>query len=146
MSVRAVRHAGIVVSDMERALGFYRDLLGLRVESDQRETGEFIEELLAMPGVEVRTVKLAAAEGQALVELLQFSGEAGSADGAGNLRRLGPTHAALTVEGLDALHARLRAEGVPFLSPPRTSPNGRARVAFCADPDGTMLELVEPLT
>lgn len=144
MLIRAVRHTGIVVSDMDRALCFYRDLLGLDVVSDQYEQGGFIEEVLAMPRVKVRTVKLAATKGSTLIELLHF-GPASSADGAGNLCRLGPTHAALTVEGLDALHARLSAEGVRFLSRPRTSPDGDVCVAFCSDPDGTMLELVEPL-
>lgn len=145
MSIRAVRHVGVVVSDMGRSLGFYRDLLGLRVESDRHESGDFIEKLLAIPGVAVRTVKLAAPQGATLIELLEFAGKAHSPDGSGNLRRLGPTHAALTVGGIDALHAHLSAHGVRFLSPPCTSPDGIARVAFCADPDGVMLELVEPL-
>lgn len=143
MTVRAVRHVGVVVSDMERALGFYRDVLGLRVTSDQLEAGEFIEHLLAMPGARVRTVKLAAPEGESLVELLEFAG--GAHGNPPRLNGLGPTHAALTVDDLEALHGRLSDAGVRFLSPPLVSADGQARVAFCADPDGTLLELVEPL-
>jgi glyoxylase I family protein len=139
-----VRHAGIVVSDADRSLRFYRDLLGLSVQSDQLETGPFIEAVLAEPGVRVRTVKLGAPEGVALVELLEFH-EPCSAGQAPALTHLGPTHAALTVADLDDLHRRLSDAGIRFLSEPRDAPDGRARVAFCADPDGTMLELVEPL-
>ena len=51
----------------------------------------------------------------------------------------------LTVSDLDGLYARLTQNGVQFLSPPQLSVDGRARVAFCADPDGSMLELVEPV-
>lgn len=144
MTTRALRHAGIVVSEMERSLRFYCDMLGLRVAVDQLETGPFIEEILAKPGVRVRTVKLSAVEGPTFIELLEFEGSAGGPASA-DLTRVGPTHAALTVENLESLHAALASGGVPFLSKPRVSPDGRARVAFCADPDGTMLELVEPL-
>jgi catechol 2,3-dioxygenase-like lactoylglutathione lyase family enzyme len=145
MSVRAVRHAGIVVRDADASLGFYRDLLGLSVQSDQLETGPFIETILGLPGARVRTVKLGAPEGVALVELLEFDTPAG--DGAPPpLNRIGPTHAALTVADLDTLHARLTDAGVQFLSAPNVAPDGRAKVAFCADPDGTLLELVEVLT
>jgi catechol 2,3-dioxygenase-like lactoylglutathione lyase family enzyme len=145
MSVRAVRHIGIVVRDAERSLSFYRDLLGLRVDSDQLEDGGFIETILALPGVRVRTVKLSAPEGPTLVELLEFEDGDSSGDAPPNLRRIGPTHAALTIAGLDSVYARLTGEGVRFLSPPQVSVDGRARVAFCADPDGTLLELVEPI-
>jgi catechol 2,3-dioxygenase-like lactoylglutathione lyase family enzyme len=144
MSVRGVRHIGIVVRDAERSLSFYRDLLGLQVEADQSEHGDFIETILAVPGVRVRTVKLSAREGPTLLELLEFEDPEGPDDGPPSLKRIGPTHAALTVDDLDRLHARLTEHGVRFLSPPQRSVDGRARVAFCADPDGTLLELVEP--
>lgn len=145
MNVRSVRHVGIVVSDAERALGFYRDLLGLRVEVDQVEEGAFVETILGLPAVRVRTVKLASPEGATLVELLQFNVAGDRASGARGLAEIGPTHAALTVEDIDELYVRLAYAGVRFISSPQTSVDGRARVAFCADPDGTMLELVEPI-
>lgn len=141
MGVRAVRHTGIVVSEMEASLRFYRDLLGLEVRIDQVEEGAFIEALLARPGTRVRTVKLAAPEGPTLVELLEFERPEGAPP---PLDRVGPTHAALTVDDLDGLHRRLSAAGGRFLSDPLVSADGAARVAFCRDPDGTLLELVEP--
>ena len=145
MNVRAVRHAGIVVRDAERSLAFYRDLLGLKVEVDQLERGDFIDSILGMPDVRVRTVKLSAAEGPTLLELLEFEDSEGATGDPGDLSRIGPTHSALTVDDLDGLYERLSAAGVRFVSAPQTSADGRARVAFCADPDGAMLELVEPI-
>jgi catechol 2,3-dioxygenase-like lactoylglutathione lyase family enzyme len=144
MAVRAVRHAGIVVRDAEASLRFYRDLLGLSVQNDQVESGPFIEGLLDIPGVRVRTVKLGAREGVALVELLHFHSPAPTGAVPG-LTQLGPTHVALTVDNLDLLHARLTDAGVKFMSEPADSPDGKARVAFCADPDGVRLELVQVL-
>ena len=83
---------------------------------------------------------------EALVELLHFVRDESPAPAADDLTRLGPTHAALTVEGIDALHTRLTDAGVAFLSEPQTSVDGRARVAFCRAPGGAVLELVEPVT
>jgi catechol 2,3-dioxygenase-like lactoylglutathione lyase family enzyme len=130
---------------MERSLGFYRDELGLSVTSDQMESGEFVSAILAMPDTIVRTVKLSAAEGPTLVELLEFRDGSPGASDAGDLRRVGATHAALTVDDLGSLFERLRSRGTAFLSEPRVAADGRARVCFCTDPDGTPLELVEPL-
>ena len=48
MEVQWMNHTGFVVSDMERALAFYRDLLGLNIERDQILEGEFISELVGL--------------------------------------------------------------------------------------------------
>lgn len=144
MSVRSVRHVGIVVSDIERALTFYRDLLGLEVRVDQREDALFVDKILGRSGTDLRTVKLGAPEGVALVELLEFRDTPAGGDAPGPAN-LGPTHAALTVDALDTLHERLRSASVQFVSAPTRSADGKAKVAFCRDPDGTLLELVEPL-
>jgi predicted enzyme related to lactoylglutathione lyase len=59
------------------------------------------------------------------------------------LNAIGPTHVALNVTNLDELYIRLSDAGVPFNAPPSMSPDGCAKVAFCQDPDGTFIELVE---
>jgi predicted enzyme related to lactoylglutathione lyase len=46
------------------------------------------------------------------------------------------------VEGLDALIARLEADGIPVRRDPETSPYGR--FAWLADHEGTPIELWEP--
>ena len=40
---------------------------------------------------------------------------------------------------------RLVEAGVYFNSPPQLSPDGFAKVTFCKDPDGSLIELVEEL-
>ena len=42
MEIEWMNHTGFVVSDMERSLEFYRDLLGLKEERNQILEGEFI--------------------------------------------------------------------------------------------------------
>jgi catechol 2,3-dioxygenase-like lactoylglutathione lyase family enzyme len=140
-----VRHVGIVVRDLERSLAFYRGLLGFEIVRAMDEQGPFIDAIVGMPDVKVRTVKLAAPGDSAQIELLAFENPAPEIGPAPPLRRVGPTHVALTVADLDGLHRRMAAAGTPFTTAPQTSPDGRAKVTFCRDPDGTALELVEVL-
>ena len=50
-----------------------------------------------------------------------------------------------TVDNLDETYNRLVEAGVYFNSPPQLSPDGFAKVTFCKDPDGSLIELVEEL-
>jgi catechol 2,3-dioxygenase-like lactoylglutathione lyase family enzyme len=140
-----LRHAGIVVTDLGRALHFYCDLLGLRILRSLEEQGAYLDNMLGHKDVRVTTVKLAAGPGGAILELLHFkSPEVPSAPGRG-LFASGPSHVAFTVKDLDATFERLTQAGVPFNAPPQMAPDGLAKVTFCWDPDGTFIELVEML-
>jgi len=139
----AVRHVGIVVADLEKSLRFYRDLLGLSVIRTMEEAGPTIDALLGLTDVHVTTVKLAPSAGEVQVELLRFASSPGTQRGTIRPDTPGPTHVAFTVQDLSGLYHRMRQAGVGFLSPPLPSPDGRALVVFCRDPDGTLVELVE---
>ena len=139
----SVRHMGIVVSDLERSLHFYRDLIGLRDAVINEETGPFIDGLLDIPDAKIQTVKLAGENSTTSIELLCFKNP--SPKEPTPLNAVGPTHVALNVSDLDELFTRLSEAQVPFNTPPRVSPDGCAKVAFCQDPDGTFIELVELL-
>ena len=58
----------------------------------------------------------------------------------------GPTHMAFTVDDLDEIYKSFSENGIEFISAPKISPNGFAKVAFCSAPEGTYIELVELLT
>ena len=143
--MKAVRHFGIVVSDMERSLRFYRDLLGLKVVRAMDESGEYIDNMLALENAQVTTVKMSADSGSTLVELLEFKSHPRQPRGDREVCSLGPSHVAFTVGDLDAVYRRLSQAGVRFNAPPKLSPDGYATVTFCQDPDGTPIELVEVL-
>jgi glyoxylase I family protein len=140
-----LRHAGIVVTDLDRSLHFYRDLLGLRVSRSMEEAGAYLDNMLGLPDVRVTTVKLAAPQGAALVELLHFQSPPTPPGPPRQVFHRGPSHLAFTVDDLEATYTRLIRAGVPFNAPPQLSPDGLAKVTFCLDPDGTPIELVEIL-
>ena len=58
-----LRHVGIVVSNMEQSLVFYRDLLGFSIIKDQIERGKYIDIFLGLKNVKGRTVKMSLAGG-----------------------------------------------------------------------------------
>lgn len=140
----AIRHSGVVVSDLNRALEFYRDVLDFKVQVQMDESGPFISQILGFVEARVTTVKMTAPDG-GMLELLKFDSprEAGSSDNQLNAR--GWTHIALTVGDLDGLYEKLGRLGVAFTTKPLVSPNGKAKVTFCRDPEGNFLELVQEL-
>ena len=71
MQIKNIRHTGIVVTDMERSLEFYRDLMGLKPVIDFTEKGEFIDTISKGSEIDLRMVKLVAEDG-GMIELLYY--------------------------------------------------------------------------
>lgn len=142
--IRELRHTGLVVADMERALKFWCDVLGFELVKKMDESGPFIDAMMGLEGVHVTTAKLAAPDGR-MVELLQFHSHPNRERWEGMPYSTGFTHIALTVDNLDVLMPRLEREGVTFPAVPLCSPDGYAKVTYARAPDGILLELVEVL-
>ena len=121
-------HIWLLVEDMPRALGFYRDTLGLTVAAD---LGGFVE--------------LNANE-HFLLSLFLHSAMRESEPGIA-LSPVAGQRAALifAVQGLGAYCANLRAKGVEFASAEADHPEWGLRTAFLRDPDGNLLCLYESL-
>lgn len=140
----SVRHAGLVVSDLERSLAFYRDIIGLRVRAGMTESGDYIEKVVGIPGAVLEWVKLEAADGS-LVELIEYKkgmGPSGQTENA-NADRRGFSHVAFTVHDIEGMYTTLCTGGFHCNNPPEPSPDGGVKVMYCHDPDGIIVELVE---
>tara|TARA_R110002051_G_scaffold1143_9_gene5881 strand:+ start:43039 stop:43467 length:429 start_codon:yes stop_codon:yes gene_type:complete len=139
-----IRHTGIVVTDLARAKTFYCDLLGFEVWNEQDESGSFIDNFSSLEKVLVTTSKMILENGD-MIELLQYKSHPEVAPPDRKLTQIGCSHIALTVLDLDTVYTKFRREGISFNSPPQLSPDGKAKVTFCKDPDGNFIELVEEL-
>lgn len=142
--IRGVRHTGIVVRDLAKAVRFYSEF-GFAEYARNIEPSPFIDKLLGFNVGSLTTVKMRAGDGTA-IEFLCFEGD--SADDEAkqqSLRELGITHLALNVVGIDELYEKWSRLGLRFCSAPMLSPDGRVKVVFCTDPNGVWLELVEVL-
>lgn len=139
------RHTGLVVHSIDRALGFYQYMLGLVVIKDVTESGKFISDISrGSLTVVVRTVKLGTG-GEIFFELLEYKRPRPDRSDVKGLIRMGFSHVAFTVDNLDKLYNKLCNYGIRFLSCPKTSPDGKAKVCFCRDRDRNFVELVEEL-
>lgn len=141
----SIRHTGLVVRDLEKALAFYGNVFGFSVQSRAVETGDFIEKLVGIDAVELEWVKLAADDGS-LLELLQYHSHPGDSAEKPAVNALGCSHVAFTVEDVDAVHKALLDNGGSVISTPQPSPDGNVRVMYARDPEGIILELVEVLS
>jgi catechol 2,3-dioxygenase-like lactoylglutathione lyase family enzyme len=144
MAVLAIRHTGIVVSNMDTSLPFYRDLLGLEVWWDQIEEGPTTEAVTGVAGARMHTVKLRAPDGVS-IELLQYLNTPKPVPPLSNANDVGCNHVALRVANLDAFYEKAKSAGIRFNTAPIVAAGGKAKVTYCRDPEGVYLELVEVL-
>lgn len=111
----AVHHVSINVSDVDAAVRFYVDTLGLTLRDDR-------------PAFGFGGAWLDAGDQQ--VHLIEAPVPAPNGQ-----------HFAVLVEDLDGVVAELRAAGQDVSDP---KPVGRSRQAFLSDPSGNLIELHEP--
>jgi catechol 2,3-dioxygenase-like lactoylglutathione lyase family enzyme len=138
-----LRHVGITVRSLQRAISFYRDILGLKIKREMLEEGEYIDSLSRLKKIRVKTVKMSADDGS-LIELLCYESHAGKSF-ARKICDKGYSHVAFTVENIDYEYGRLKKMGIKFNCTPLVSPDKKAKVVFCRDPEGNLIELVEEL-
>ena len=123
MSILSLHHCSLIVSDTERSLQFYRDLLGLSVENNRPDLG--------FPGA---WLKVGTDNQQIhLLELPNPDPVDGRPQHGGRDR-----HMALLVDNLEAIVKKLEKYDVFFT----LSKSGR-KALFCRDPDGNAVELIE---
>jgi lactoylglutathione lyase len=150
MKLAAVLHTGLTVSDLERSIAFYRDILGLELVSRWDSAQPYLRTIVGFPDAELRIALLrlpgSAAPSDHLIELLEYRTPRGVR---GDARTCNPGngHVAFMVEDVDRAHAELRARGVRFRSAPVEVDHGRnkgAKVVYFLDPDDITLELIQP--
>ncbi|MFB6189894.1 MAG: VOC family protein [Halapricum sp.] len=131
-------HVGLTVSDLDRAVAFYRDVLNLDVVSEFSVGGEAFATGVDVEGASAAFAHLDA--GDARLELVSYSPE-GDARPAPSLNEPGAAHVGLTVDDLDAVYEEL-PDDVETLSAPQTTESG-TRILFVRDPEDNLVELLE---
>lgn len=146
--ITSIRHVAFVVSNLEISLKFYNEILGLKIYRRYVEEGSFIDRLTGIKNVKLEWVKLIIPKG-GLIELLQYHShpdtEISTKLTCSSSNRLGCSHVALTVEDLSKLYNKLISAGYTCKSEPLFAPGGKAKILYCHDPDGAILELIEDL-
>ncbi|MEN3369208.1 MAG: hypothetical protein V7609_1351 [Verrucomicrobiota bacterium] len=141
----AADHTGITVSDLERSLAFWRDVLGFELSHRAHQTGELAAEITGVPGAEI-LIAVVKAPGHK-IELLEYRAPADRKHVQARPCDVGSVHIALTVDDIDAVLSAIAAFGWKEAGEPQTlqsGPNAGKRVVYVRDPDGTTIEFMKP--
>jgi catechol 2,3-dioxygenase-like lactoylglutathione lyase family enzyme len=138
-------HTGITVSNLERSLAFWRDVLGFELSHTAHQTGEMAEEITGVRGTELKLAVLKTPSGHK-IELLEYLAPADRKRA--NLRPcdVGHIHVAVLVDDLDSVLDRIAASGWKAAGKPqtlKTGPNAGKQVVYVRDPEGTTIELMQ---
>lgn len=121
-----VDHVDLVVSDMDQAIAFYTEKLGLTLRYDGRPDGGRKHTFL----------------GDERASFVALEEQSGLTTGAAGPQRLG--HLAFSVDDVEAARDELLRRGVAITGK-RTDEDGRAKSYYFSGPDGIRLEIYGPL-
>lgn len=140
--IKNFRHTCVVVKDLDKALKFYRDILGLKVLKIITVKGKYPETALNIKGIKLTYVKIQAPNqaknSPPIFELHYWHKPKISS-------QKGYHHISFTVENIDYEYKRLSRLAVKFISPPLKAPHGYTKICFAYDPDDNLIEFVEEL-
>ncbi|MCG7336063.1 VOC family protein [Sporosarcina sp. ACRSM] len=139
-------HSGITVKNLETALEFYVDILGLKLLSTQVAESDYIFDIVEIPGLKEIKIAFVEVPGGHVFEILEY---VGVDTYPGNARSCdyGTGHICLQVENLEEMFGFLTAKGVCFKSKKvaniTAGANKGSKAVYMLDPDGYIIELME---
>ena len=150
--IKSLFHVNVNCSNFERSLRFYR-MLGFKVAVDIPEVTEGAGNSdtgrgLGLPDSVARAALLVLSDDPhaTRLDLIEWKKPRDDGKPYAQLNHLGIARIALFTKGLREEYQRLKDEGVSFLSEPVVIRTGAGKALFACfhDPDGTILELIEP--
>ena len=147
--IKNVAHIGFTVSNLERTVAFYQDVLQMVCVGHLEMAGKETEALFAQPGTKIKVayMKRSADAADPAVELIEFISPAIEKRPC-SLFRTSISELCFQVENIDAFYQRLLDNNVEVLSSPQfydatAYDMGKSRTIYFKDPDGIILEATE---
>lgn len=144
-----IAHVGLLVTDLDQSVSFYRDKLGLEYRGEMKMRGNESDKLFGLKGVEARVAYLAPGKEtkSPLLELIQFE-QAELKERQADFNHPAIAEVCFETENIDKKYEQMKALGVEFLSEPQifdyTSQDmGRSKAVYFRDPDGIIQELLQ---
>ncbi len=143
--IKAAEHFSFTVSNIEAALHFFRDLLGLNASPIMEVENPNVQKIVGMPDAFLRIsiVEIPQGPGIELIEYVRPSGQKIDSTSC----NAGAAHIAFLVDDIQKMHQELSGRGIRFVNPPVWAPGnngtGRWGVAYLKGPDDITVELVE---
>src|SRR6266480_7557524 len=120
----AADHTGITVSNLERSLDFWQNVLGFEFSHRAHQTGERVEQITGVKGAELKLAVVKTPSGHK-IELLEYLAPPDRKQHI-DLRPcdVGHVHLALIVDNLDAVLSAIAASGWKAAGKPQTLTKG----------------------
>lgn len=148
--ISSVVHIGITVSEMERSIAFYRDVLGFDYKNEMIMEGKETDLLFNKEGCKARVAYLTPKKYiGAQIELIQFLSHTVEKQQT-DLFRTSVSEICFLTDDIEREYKRLLNKGVEFLSKPQEFDFseygfGKSKAVYFRDLDGNILELVEEI-
>ncbi len=141
--ILGLNHYSFTVSNLDRAMVFYRDVIGLDVISCASRPRDFSEQVTGVRGC---SLNIAYLRGFGLtLELIEYVGSHKNS-GRSASDNIGAGHVCFNVDNLSGTMERYRRKGVEFTCEPVAIPAGANKgglVVYASDPDGIVIEFIE---
>ena len=149
--VGRIYHVGLTVSDLERSIAFYRDVLGLEFQGEIFMEGEEPDKMFRRVNCKARVAYLNGSKVVEAppVELIQFvNNEVKKVPS--DLFTTSISEVCFYTNDIDSAYKHLVDNNVECLSEPqyfdfRADGFGESRAFYFRDPDGIILEMMQPL-
>lgn len=146
-----VLHVGVTVSDMDCSIDFYKNILGLTFLGELVMQGKETELLFQRANCKARVAYLNGSDDVMApsIELIQFIDDEAEKV-RGDLHRTSISEICFKVSDIDKVYQHLLAHGVDCLSEPQffdftEAGFGKSKAIYFRDPDGVVLELMQPI-
>ena len=149
--VGRIYHVGLTVSDLERSIAFYRDVLGLEFQGEIFMEGEETDKMFRRVNCKARVAYLNGSKAVEAppVELIQFvNNEVKKVPS--DLFTTSISEVCFYTDDIDSAYKHLVDNNVECLSESqyfdfRADGFGESRAFYFRDPDGIILEMMQPL-
>jgi catechol 2,3-dioxygenase-like lactoylglutathione lyase family enzyme len=143
---RGISHVGVTVADLERAVHFYTDGLGLEVAARQTSAAGYLA-LTGYEGLEIATAFVESPGDGVRIELQEYRrvGDHGSREP--GTAPVGSSHICFRVDDVVGTLARAEAAGGRRVTDPvqiDSGINDGGAAVYLRDPDGYTIELFQP--
>ena len=149
--LKKVLHIGLTVSNLEKSIAFYRDVLGLKYLGQMVMEGEETDKLFNLTNCKAHIAYLNGSDeiNCPPIELIQIEGIE-IIKNKNDLNHISISEVCFEVTDIEAEYQRLSQLGVEFLSEPQyfdfsNYGFGKSKAVYFKDPDGITLELIESI-
>lgn len=144
--VTGVNHVGLTVTDLDRSVAFYTEVLECEVVMRQEKQGGYLAAIVGYPEADVKMAHLRFPGSEHRLELFEYRSPR-SVPRDLEPCNVGNAHVCFVTPDLEKLYERLVEQQVETFSPPvpvDTGANRGGASLYLRDPDGITVEVFQP--